>query len=310
MPTASTHDADRQHPQGLDRIVRHHPVIHVLHEQGAGQGKQIDEKGRHQHIAIDAPRLRQGAPEPVTAALAGGTGRAFVETVLGLDVEHMPAVARGQLVERQFDGTGARLGVEDGRSPFLSIDRREEAGMASATQQHHRQHQRRDLAQLALQKARRQAGATRRARKQLGREIAALQRKSGGQRIRRGRTPFQPCQQDKRVQQGIVEGLRNTGDIPVIYCLTRIPGFMLKIAHAVVSSPDTWPLTKAIPTYRTGNSSAPPVLDFPGYFVRRRISHRQRPVSCQLESPLLGIHPKSGPSGRTADAVYSYSIAT
>ena len=67
-----------EHPQGLDRVVRHDAVVDVHDEQRARQREQVDQHRGHGDLAIDRPLTQDDAPEPVPATtgtrLGGTTG--------------------------------------------------------------------------------------------------------------------------------------------------------------------------------------------------------------------------------------------
>src|SRR3546814_12780801 len=61
-------DAERQNPQGGERLVRQDAVIDVHSEQRRGQGQHVDRAGRDHDLRIGWPQPGARAPEPGSRA--------------------------------------------------------------------------------------------------------------------------------------------------------------------------------------------------------------------------------------------------
>ncbi len=51
-----------EHPEGLHRVVGNDAVIDDQNEEGTHQAKDVDQKGGHQHVPVDAPGFEKWSP--------------------------------------------------------------------------------------------------------------------------------------------------------------------------------------------------------------------------------------------------------
>ena len=141
------HGPDRQHPERIKRQIGHNLVIDVHGEKRAGDGKQVDQNGGDQHIAIDAAGFEQGAPEPVSITGFQHLGRALVKLELLLYIEEASQILITQL------GCGQPLrgitGLRENHFPLAAIfvPLQQNAGATTAHLQYTRQQQGRNIGQ-------------------------------------------------------------------------------------------------------------------------------------------------------------------
>ncbi len=96
---------NRQYPQGFNRFVGNHPVVHVHGVERNGQRKQVDQQGSANGVAIQTPVLHYGCPEPVFALHGGHTifGTRF-DAEIRLHHGQQPGVLRLQIFQADVAG--------------------------------------------------------------------------------------------------------------------------------------------------------------------------------------------------------------
>lgn len=195
--------ADGQHPQRFHREVRHHPVVDVHREHRHGQGEQVDQQGRAQHVAVQRHLLGDRAPEPVAGALLDQFGRALVELELGPGRNGIAGVALLQQFARHPHFALARLrqqhqGLFTARGPA-----QQHAGFVVVQDQDDGEQRPVELGQALLEDAGGQAGPAGGAGKQGGRQALRAQRQPGRQGGAADRAAVQAGHLGQAVEQRI-----------------------------------------------------------------------------------------------------------
>ena len=196
--------AGGEHPQRLDRVVRHHPVVDVHDEQGAGQREQVDQDRGQEDLGVDRPGPGERAPEPAAARDALDLVRPAVEAqprpgeqgVAGIAGRRARrAAARSRRRRSRASTTCARSpGNIPTRTHALRSSSRSTQGKVSS------------LIRASGWRTSRAAetGALGGAQRQLRRQAAIGQRQTGLERLRRGRALEQLGQDAQAGQQRIV----------------------------------------------------------------------------------------------------------
>jgi hypothetical protein len=204
--------ADRQHPEGRDRVVGHDAVVDVHHEERRGEGEGVDQDGGDQDLGIGRPLAVEGRPEPVALAFEGDRPVALLVADLRPSEEGMTVIAALELGQLHAGGAAPGLRHDDLQDAAVA------AGQDDATpvfqEQNAGQRQGVDLGDRASHQPRAQSGPLEGAWRQ-GRHHAAFgQRQARYQRLHRGRPAVQLGQSLERAEQRIVMCLGTFADAP------------------------------------------------------------------------------------------------
>ncbi len=195
--------AQRQHPQGVGGLVGHYAVIDVHHEQRHDQGKQVDEKTGHQHIAVQAAVLHDDTPEPVALTDHGLLATFLLQLDRMIAVEDMAGILLLQLGHGQGFALHAKLGQQYSGTTLPAIQTVQNAGTVILENQHTGQQQRIDTAQRRLHQLGLQAGPTGGTGKQRWRQAAIDQWQAFGQRILCGGNAMMASQPEQAAAQTV-----------------------------------------------------------------------------------------------------------
>ncbi|MNF49491.1 hypothetical protein D3C84_307630 [compost metagenome] len=184
--------AERQHPQGRGRLVGHHAVVDIHHEQRDDQADQVDHQAGGHGIDIQPARALEGIAEPGSCA-RDQLALAEFEPVLRLGEECLAAVVLGEQLGADAHFAALALAEHDPRLA-LFVPAEQQGAAAVTQQQQGRQGNGRDLLQRSAQPASLQPAAGRGTRQQLGGQTLLGQRQAAGEHGPAGRLLVQDAQ--------------------------------------------------------------------------------------------------------------------
>ena len=196
-----TADAHRQHPQGRGGLVGHDAVVDVHHEQGRGQGDDIDHQAGGDGVGVQPARTLEGVAEP---GMGTRDQRAVgdVELVLRLSEKHPAGEVLRQRFARHTYFTAIAFAEQQPRG--IAFPTQQHGAARVLEHQHGRQGYGRNLIQLALQYTALQTGACSGARQQVCGQTLRGQRQAGGQHGPAGGLVMQRTQRQQAVEQRVI----------------------------------------------------------------------------------------------------------
>ena len=194
-------EAESERDQGRDRAVRDHAIVHVHDEDRRRECDQVHDERRDRDMTVVGAKAGDDGPEPVRARqVARGDGarirlrdRAHEERVAG--IFGFGTWLRG--------GAGLGRRIDDLGLLRRAIDLDQNTGRTVPHDEDGREHERRDIGKVALDRLGFEAGALRRTRKQLDVELAVADREPREQSFAAQRATMACREIDQRIGERI-----------------------------------------------------------------------------------------------------------
>ncbi len=199
--------ARRQRPQRHQRLVRDHAVEHHRREQTGDQHQHVGQQRRDHRRAVVRHEALERVPQPVAIGLGelavavhrlAGRGRGHQRKTRVLDQQ----VGRGRFHGDALHGHHHLVALLPGRCGIRLDAAHQDADLATAQQQHHREQQPQDLVRLALDDGGLEPRVAHHAHG-VGRHQRRGETGFAQQRSRRALAPMVTAQPQQRVQQRV-----------------------------------------------------------------------------------------------------------